>query len=56
MSWTSAYFAAAMGLMLDSIIIAMVTLIESKWNLLCQEITRWSKLLGKQQMVMTPQL
>ena len=34
----------------------LVTLIESKCNLLCQEITRWSKLIGKQQLLMTPQL
>ena len=33
----------------------LVTLIESKWNLLCEEITRWSKLLGQQQMFITPQ-
>ena len=44
------------GVLSSSNLNGLVTLIESKWNLLCQEITRWSKLLGKQQLLMTPQL
>jgi|GEM_PF-5300554 len=27
----------------------MVTRIESKWNLICQEILRWNELLGRKQ-------
>ena len=27
----------------------LVNLIESKWNLICEEIIRWNRLLGKQQ-------
>lgn len=33
----------------DMMIPNLVNLIESKWNLICQEIIRWNRLLGKQQ-------